>query len=177
MATGKPSGHVPTTASCDSCHRTSAWLPATFSHSSVAPGTCTTCHNGSTATGKSSGHFLTTRACDACHTTSAWLPTRSYTHSSPFYKPHNSSVTCASCHYTNNEVIPWKFGAYKPDCAGCHASRFKPSAHKKVESPEIFYTVNELKNCSGSCHVYTNSTLTTIKKTRTGEHKSTSGDF
>jgi hypothetical protein len=86
-------------------------------------------------------------------------------------------VTCASCHYTNSEIIPWKFSAYKPDCAGCHASRFRPDAHKKVDSPTILYTVGELKDCSGSCHEYTNNTFTTIKQTRTGKHKSTDGDF
>src|SRR5437899_5723283 len=42
----------PTTASCDTCHRTTAWKPATFSHAGVVPGTCATCHNGSRATGK-----------------------------------------------------------------------------------------------------------------------------
>jgi len=86
-------------------------------------------------------------------------------------------VTCVSCHSTNSEVVPWKFGAYKPDCAGCHASDFEPDAHKKVDSPRILYTVGELKNCSGSCHEYTNNTFTTIKRTRTGEHRSTGGDF
>ena len=174
---GKPSGHIATTAACDSCHKTTAWLPASFSHSSVAPGTCSTCHNGSTATGKPSSHFVTSRACDACHTTTAWTPPKAYTHVSPFYKAHNSGVTCASCHTSNSEVIPWRFSAYKPDCAGCHASTFKPDAHKKVDSPRILYTVTELKNCSGSCHEYTNNTFTTIKQTRTGEHRSTGGDF
>jgi len=46
-----------------------------------------------------------------------------------------------------------------------------------VDSPKILYTAAELKNCSGSCHEYTNSTFTTIKNTRTGEHSSTGGDF
>jgi hypothetical protein len=120
---------------------------------------------------------VTTRSCDSCHTTTAWTPTKAYTHTSPFYKPHNSGVTCASCHTTNSEVIAWKYAAYKPDCAGCHAAKFKPDAHKKVDTPKILYTVGELKDCSGSCHTYTDSTLTAIKKTRSGEHKSTGGGF
>lgn len=176
-ATGKPANHIVTTASCDTCHRTTAWLPATFSHTGVAPGTCVNCHNGTTATGKPSGHFATTRACDACHTTTAWIPTLAYVHASPAYRQHSAGVTCRACHTTNNEVIPWKFAAYKPDCAGCHADRFKPDAHKKVESPTILYTVSELRDCSGSCHQYTDSTFTTIRRTRSGQHRPTSGGF
>ena len=42
--------------------------------------------------------------------------------------------------------VPWKFAGYKPDCAGCHAGRFKPEAHIKVESPRILYSMTELKN-------------------------------
>jgi hypothetical protein len=37
--------------------------------------------------------------------------------------------------------------------------------------------VSELKNCAGSCHTYTNSTFTTIQRTRTGQHRSTDGGF
>ncbi|HEX9184736.1 MAG TPA: hypothetical protein VF876_15875, partial [Burkholderiales bacterium] len=176
-ARGKSANHVATTASCDTCHRTTAWLPATFSHASVTPGTCATCHNGTSARGKSAGHFVTTRACDACHTTSAWSPAKPYAHLSPYYKPHNTGVTCVNCHSTNSEMATWTFAAYKPDCAGCHASRFKPDAHKKVDSPTLLYTVAELKDCSGSCHTYTNSTFTTILKSRSGRHRSTDGGF
>ena len=143
----------------------------------ASPGTCASCHNGTTATGKPTNHFMTTRSCDACHRTTGWTPVTAYTHQSPFYKQHNSGVTCASCHYTSSEVIPWKFGAYKPDCAGCHASVFKSGPHKKVDTPQILYTVMELKDCSGSCHTYTDSTFTTIKKARTSQHRATDGSF
>lgn len=176
-ATGKPANHVVTSASCDSCHRTTAWIPAAFSHAAVAPGSCASCHNGVNAPGMNSGHFVTTRSCDACHSTTAWTPVLRYSHVSPFYRPHNAGVTCAGCHTSNSEVIAWPFAAYKPDCAGCHASRFKSGPHKKVESPLILYTVSELRDCSGSCHVYTDATLTVIKKARSGEHHSTDGGF
>lgn len=176
-ARGKPTNHVVTSASCDTCHRTTAWLPATFSHATVVAGTCATCHNGTNARGKTTNHFVTTRSCDGCHSTTAWLPVRPYTHLSPYYKPHNSSVTCASCHKTNSESATWTYTAYRPDCAGCHAGNFKPDAHKKVDSPTILYTVAELKDCSGSCHTYTDSTFTTIKKARSGQHRSTDGGF
>ncbi|NQD37264.1 hypothetical protein HPT27_09515 [Permianibacter sp. IMCC34836] len=176
-AEGKPASHLPTNQSCDVCHRTTAWVPATFSHSSVTPGTCNSCHNGSQATGRGPNHFVTTRSCDVCHRTTAWTPTLTYSHSSPYYKAHRSSVICTDCHTTNNEVIAWKFGAYAPDCAGCHAGDFKAGEHKKVDTPKILYTVGELKNCSGSCHEYTDGTFTQIRRSRSGEHHATDGDF
>jgi hypothetical protein len=142
----------------------------------VVPGTCATCHNGSTATGKPASHFATTRTCDACHNTTRWIPATSYMHLSPNYKQHGGGVTCRDCHTNNSEQLAWPYPAYKPDCAGCHANRFKPDPHTKVASPKILYTVSELKNCAGSCHVYTNATLTTISKQRSNEHRPT-GDF
>lgn len=177
MAAGKPARHMVTSSSCDSCHRTAAWLPAMFSHANVAPGTCASCHNGVNAQGMGSGHFITTRSCDACHNTTAWTPVLVYSHISPVYRPHNAGITCNQCHKSNSEVVVWPYAAYKPDCAGCHASRFKPDSHKKTESPQILYTVSELRNCSGSCHLYTDSTFTVIKKARSGEHRSTDGGF
>jgi hypothetical protein len=143
----------------------------------VTPGTCATCHNGSSAKGKPSGHFVTTQSCDACHRTTAWTPVTTYSHKTAFYKAHNAGVTCASCHTTNNEVIAWKYAAYKPDCAGCHAGNFQPGEHTKVASPKLLYTVAELKDCSGACHQYTNSSMTTISKSRTGQHRPTGGGF
>jgi hypothetical protein len=168
---------LPTTLSCDSCHRTTAWTPASFTHTGVTPGSCATCHNGTTARGKSAGHFVTTKACDACHRTTGWTPLGAYSHLSPGYKAHSAGLTCASCHKNNNEVLAWPAPAYKPDCAGCHAATFKPDSHKKVDSPQILYTVAELRNCNGSCHEYTNSTFTTIRRSRTGQHRPTDGGF
>ena len=177
-ATGKPANHMPTTASCDACHSTRAWRPALFNHANVTPGTCQSCHNGSGATGMPSGHMVTTRSCDACHTSTSWLPARPYTHLSPAWKPHSAAVTCYSCHTTHTETATWNFAVYKPNCAGCHANRFVPSPHKKTDVPTtVFYTVAELQDCSGACHIYTNNTFTTILRARSGQHRSTSGGF
>ncbi len=39
----------------------------------------------------------------------------------------------------------------------------------------VKYTVSELRNCSGACHIYTDSTLTTISRSRPGpQHRVTS---
>jgi len=178
-ATGKPSGHVITSASCDSCHSTQAWIPAGFDHSTVVPGTCSNCHNGSTATGKPGGHFVTTQQCDACHSTSRWIPTTSYSHNSAFFPgQHAASVSCIDCHTGNSETIAWRYSTYKPECAGCHANDFETGPHKKTETPStIYYTVSELRDCTGSCHLYSDNTFTSITKTRSGEHRPSSSEF
>jgi len=87
----KPTIHIPTTESCENCHRTSSWSPARFNHNSAAPGSCSTCHNGTTAKGKSSTHISTTASCDTCHRTTGWTPAT--------FK-HNGIApgTCATCH-------------------------------------------------------------------------------
>jgi hypothetical protein len=175
---GKPSGHVPSTNTCEDCHRTSAWTPATsFDHSSVTPGTCLTCHNGTTAKGQPSGHFGTSLSCDECHTTSSFFTTR-YIHSTPGLT-HNSSVTCTSCHTTNNTTITYENPEYRPNCASCHADTYlrKMSEHKKTKTPETSYPVSELQDCTGSCHIYTDSTLTTIETRRDGRHSAGRGDW
>jgi len=100
-----------------------------------------------------------------------------YRHLSPAFKTHAAGVKCLSCHTTNSEVVVWKSAAYKPDCAGCHANAFKPDAHVKVATPRVLYTTAELRDCSGSCHEYTTSLFTTVKKPRTGQHRSTNGGF
>jgi hypothetical protein len=46
-----------------------------------------------------------------------------------------------------------------------------------VDSPRILYTVGELRNCAGSCHIYTDNTFTTIEKTRNGKHRASDGGF
>ena len=118
-ATGKPAMHVPTTASCDSCHRTVAWRPATFSHTGVTPGSCATCHNGSQARGKTATHVPTTQACDTCHRTTAWIPaTFSHTGVTP--------GTCLTCH--NGTIARGKPSSHPRttlscDASGCHNTR------------------------------------------------------
>jgi hypothetical protein len=173
-ASGKPLTHITTNAQCDTCHSTIAWLPATFDHSGVI-GSCSTCHNGTSATGKTPTHFVTTVQCDSCHTTVAWTPIR-FTHSSPdFPGTHKAAVTCLSCHTGNSQTATWTSAAYKPDCAGCHAARFVPDSHIKTSSPAtVRYTVSELRDCAGSCHLYTDNTFTTIRTSRTGHHRSSS---
>ncbi len=177
-AKGKPGRHLQTMLGCDSCHRTTAWIPANFSHTGVAPGSCVTCHTGMNAKGKSSNHFVTTRSCDSCHRSTAWTPATNYNHVAPAFVRHNRDVECTDCHTTKGETVVFKAATYKGTCAGCHAPVFKPDAHIKVESPRIPYTVLELKDCTTSCHIYaTNASGSPVKKSIPSRHRATDGGF
>jgi hypothetical protein len=176
QAEGKDNDHVLTNQDCNACHSTVAWEPANFSHAGVT-GNCQSCHNGSTATGKDNGHFQTSLDCSSCHSKVAWQPDK-FSHRSPNYPgQHSRNLGCTDCHTTNAQAISWRFAAYQPACAGCHAGDFKPGPHKKHENPDVKYSVSELRNCTGACHVYTNNSLTTIKDFRSGEHRVSDGDF
>jgi hypothetical protein len=106
-ASAMPGGHLMTLLSCDSCHRTTAWKPVTYTHSGVGPSQCAGCHAGPNtwATPKPAGHFVTYRSCDKCHhTTASWVPVM-YDHLSPRYRPQPGILACIGCHTTNTEMI------------------------------------------------------------------------
>lgn len=176
-ATGKPMTHVPTTTECDGCHSTLAWTPAMFDHTGVM-GACQSCHNGSAATGKNVGHMTTSRECNICHSISGWTPLI-FVHSSPEYPgDHRRNLQCTDCHTTNTDMASWPAIAYRPDCAGCHANDYKADPHLKIANTNTRYTVSELRNCSGACHVYTDASLTTISRSRPGpQHRVNGGGF
>lgn len=171
-AAGKGPTHIPSSTTCESCHDTRSWTVTRFDHSGVT-GACASCHDGATATGKGPSHFVTTLECNDCHLTTSWTPVR-FTHRSPNYPgDHAGSLACGECHLANAQTVQWPFGGYQPDCAGCHASDFRPGPHKKHENPDVSYTVGDLRDCTGSCHVYTDASLTTIKDSRSNEHRVT----
>ena len=141
---------------------------------------CRGCHNGTSATGPSTGHMtfpVNSFDCNQCHTTTAWTPnTFKHRVGGGYPGDHRVALTCKSCHTTSTDAATWRTPAYKPDCAGCHSSKFKPDPHTKYGN--VKYTVSELRNCSGACHVYTDSTLTKILKNRAGpEHRITDTKF
>ena len=104
-ASGMPGRHLMVNTSCDTCHRTTSWLPAQFSHNGISPNTCMVCHNGIGASARPSGHFMSARSCDSCHKSNNWRPVM-YSHLSPAYQMQPDKLTCVSCHVTNSEIIP-----------------------------------------------------------------------
>lgn len=169
-ATGKPGGHVATNDSCDVCHRTSAWLPANSHSTGVAPGSCKNCHN------YGGGHFFikTQPSCDDCHNDDRWTPLRVYNHLA--VSNHSPGVNCDACHTTNTDDATWTTPSYRPFCAGCHFDDWKPGPHKKYL--DVKYTLDELKDCTTSCHEYEDATLSLpYKKERPGKHRPSDSDF
>ena len=168
--------HIPTTAQCGDCHTTLSWSPARFNHSTVS-GPCQSCHNGASAIGKVAGHAATTRDCSTCHRYPHWTPVI-FVHSSGGYPgDHRSAPPCSACHAVSLDQASPQFPAYRPYCAACHANHYKPGGHDKTTGG-VKYTLGELQNCTGACHVYTDATLSTIAKARpAGHHKVTDGAF
>jgi len=92
-----------------------------------------------------------------------------YVHTSGSYPgQHRAALTCANCHTGGSELIPWQAGL-KGSCGGCHAAAFKPALHPKTTSG-VKYTVNELSDCTGACHVYSDATQGTIVKSVPGNY-------
>jgi hypothetical protein len=132
------SGSFPTT--CQSCHSTAGWQPATFSHTSwpltgahVAadcaqchvggvfagtPTNCVDCHladyQGTSAPNHAVSGFPT--SCDTCHTTSAWSRADFDHDFFPIDAGDHAGLDCADCH-----LVPSNFGSFS--CTHCHEHR------------------------------------------------------
>ncbi len=110
------SSHVPTIQPCSVCHNQLSFAGATFNHAGVAPGTCSSCHNGTNARGKPSGHVVTSSSCDTCHRTSTWA-------GAGFDHAGVVPGTCANCH--NGVVAAGRVPSHIPttqSCDTCHTS-------------------------------------------------------
>jgi hypothetical protein len=119
-ATGKPASHTSVskaTKSCDNCHRTYAWSPASWNHY-LNRAACVTCH----VTGGDGAAFVKT----AIAGTSA----QAFAHNA-----QNSAISCESCH---SNYTSWAGALYdhsgagaSPTCSTCHdGSRATGKAQK-----------------------------------------------
>jgi hypothetical protein len=104
-ALGKPANHVATTASCDTCHTNYAsFAGATFSHTGISPGTCSTCHyQGGPGLAKPTNHIPyesqllagSSMNCDACHRSTTSFASQTMNHNNSL---GNGSGWCKGCH-------------------------------------------------------------------------------
>lgn len=114
--TFKPYNHIPTTATCDTCHNTNTWSGVRFNHSMVTPGTCVNCHNGSMASGKIGNHIPTTLSCDHCHMLQTWSGGR--------FDHAGVTSGCFMCHngvMAQGAPAVGHPGGTNPSCELCHS--------------------------------------------------------
>lgn len=136
--TFKPQNHVQTNEPCDNCHRSTAtWAGARYSHVTVTPGACTSCHTGATATGKPANHIVTTSSCDTCHRTVAWVP-------AGFNHVGVAPGTCATCHGVTATGKPANHVATTLACDACHSTR--------AWLPAGFNHAGVVPGTCGNCH-------------------------
>lgn len=70
----------------------------------------------------------------------------------------------------NSQFQVWRNSDYAPDCGACHSSKYRIEKHLKVEEPKVYYSLAELQDCNGSCHMYDNNSFSSIKEARSGKH-------
>src|SRR5271166_3797771 len=170
---------------CDTCHNTSAWQPATFDHSksgfpltgshTVPPRQCADCHINNnyniTNTTCISCHqndfnnavtpvphagFPTT--CQTCHDTTAWTDA-TFDHSTtgfPLTGMHTVPPRqCVDCHVNNNYALN------STACVTCHLKDFQGTTNPN------HVTANFPQTCE-TCHDTTNWLDSTFNHTSTG---------
>ncbi|MFZ1685182.1 MAG: hypothetical protein WAU88_13790 [Candidatus Zixiibacteriota bacterium] len=147
---GKPD-HVANAFShtCNSCHTTAAWQPATFNHPTTpfaitgahtsllcaschtvgynpgqTPSDCYSCHTTDFTSNKQGkpDHIANgfDHNCVTCHTTQVWKPSTFQHPTSPFaLTGAHTSVDCASCH-----TVGYNPGQTPSDCYSCHTADF-----------------------------------------------------
>jgi len=146
--TVKPTNHIPTTQSCDTCHGTLSFSTGRFNHVGVVKGSCATCHNGNQAPGKPANHLATSASCDNCHRTIAWAPASGFNHSGVV------AGTCASCHNgssatgktTNHIPFATVSGVGNASCDSCHKAGFT------AWTPSRLHTSFSVSAQCATCH-------------------------
>lgn len=111
-ALGKPSGHVATTASCDSCHAGfTTFANGVFNHTGIAPGTCSTCHTpGGSGLAAPTNHIPyasqllagSSMNCDACHSSTTSFTVEKMNHNG---SQGNGAGWCKGCHQSGTSFL------------------------------------------------------------------------
>lgn len=164
-----PHGGTPATASCDTCHQTSAWASVDVPHAALtgfpldgrhAPLTCTACHDSPSFTGaapacaschepdRPQAHFE--GACEGCHLSSGWqtasLGGQEHASTGFALRGAHTTLACRDCHVGEGTLTPF--------CTGCHAD---DDPHR-----------NLLGNACETCHVEVDWSFTRFNHATTG---------
>jgi hypothetical protein len=158
ITTGRPTSHnvgLKATDSCDHCHRSYVWLPASWNHIGVVPGSCDKagCHVAGSNQYYRSGTTHTrigmaTYKCDECHTFITWA--------NALFNHHRPSPAgmCYGCH-DGTTAVGTPAGHVNitatPDCNQCHTSTISWLGALGAK-PANHIPYNAGVNCS-NCHV------------------------
>jgi hypothetical protein len=164
-ATAKPVHHVATAVQCDTCHKTTLWTPAFFSHVGIAPGTCGTCHNGTNAKGKADSptpHPLTNLDCSSCHTTVSFVGAASALPANHLPTTQACSLCHASGYGAGSGLM--NHAGITTNCNACHNGQtFAVGMTPKRKQDATVTHMPTSLDCS-SCHTST-ATFTSVNMT------------
>ena len=186
-AIGKPTTHIPTTGSCDTCHTNFvAFKPAQMSHTGMS-GLCSNCHSGSfvfaNAQAKNAGHIPTSSSCELCHTNFVTFKPAVMDHTSlagkctschnGSYLPQNAqqkgvvhvptATQCDTCHQSTVDWGPMSFIhtatslAITNNCKACHDGQYLTENAQQWTNATIHGSIGAAQ-CD-SCHTNGASTL------------------
>ncbi len=148
---------------CETCHSTTAWTPATFSHNNFpltgthrttacsachtsgytgTPTTCFACHatNYSNTTNPNHTASGINTTCQTCHSTTAWTPA-TFSHTNfPLTGAHQTTA-CSACHTSGYTGTP-------TTCFACHSTNYNNTTNPKHSTAGINTTCQ-------TCHTTT----------------------
>jgi hypothetical protein len=171
---------------CQTCHSTAAWQPATFDHSligfpltgahttlacnqchsngnfNLTSKTCVSCHlkDYQKTSNPNHGQQGFPQTCDTCHNTAAWQPA-SFNHATsgfPLTGAH-STLQCSQCHINNN------YNLTNTACVSCHLKDFQNTTdpnHVQANFPQTCQQCHNTTSWGGASfnHASTGWTLT-----------------
>jgi hypothetical protein len=161
-ADGKnPTTHIPTSLTCETCHKSTASFIGALFHKNVTVTTgCATCHSGAYsgagADGKPANHVVTSQPCETCHKS-----TTSFAGASGGAMPSNhipiTTPSCALCHTNSADYSVFTMnhtGVATGDCTACHGALGKLGITTSDLKPTTH--VSTTLGCS-TCHSSTTS--------------------
>jgi hypothetical protein len=121
---GKPSTHIATSDTCQSCHSPLGFNVTSFVDHTEVFGACSSCHDGVIATGKSTNHIDTTQECSDCHTTASFVKLNA----DGTFDHTGITGGCSACHNGTvaigpaSDPSPAGHPSISVECNACHTT-------------------------------------------------------
>ena len=199
QASGKAGSHSSgkkATESCDSCHRTFAWFPASWNHAGATPGSCENagCHDSSNQYNRASASsailpshmsytYARTESCEVCHSVAYWKPARHMPQTGACSTCHNGTnatgkspshgYTTAECNTCHLNISTWQGASYHQGnvagiCGTCHnGTNGVKGTVNDPNGTHIPLTLGGNPNCD-LCHTST-TTFTAYRMNHSGQ--------